>query len=94
MSESAATQDRLALIDARRSEADSLGEAVTHPSMKDLVRLASPDLDDALRWLRQPDLSDNPWMLGLVDQDIQLATWRLTLVRHALRTHGPNARII
>jgi len=94
MTGSEGTADRLARIEARRSEADTLGETVTHPSMKNLILLAVRDLDNGLRWLRQPDLDDNPWILDLVDQDIRLATWRLTVVRHALRTHGPGARII
>ena len=61
--------------------------------MKDLVRLAARDLDEGLVWLRQQNV-DVDWILGMADHDIKLATWRLNLVRHALETHGPDARTI
>jgi hypothetical protein len=88
MNEPTPKQQRLALIEAKRSEAAVILPTANHSTMKGLVRLAVRDLDQGLVWLRQQNVDDNAWILGMVDHDIQLATFRL---RRDQRGAGPRA---
>ncbi len=82
---------RAAQVDMLRGEVQRLLTAATHRVTQEQVRLASRDLDEAIAWLGQDDF-DARWPLHrVVDLIINLATWRLRMVRDALQKHGPDA---
>jgi len=62
--------------------------------MKEQVRLAVRDLNEGVQWLQSENINESPFIMGIVDLIIQLASWRLMMVERALQSHGPDATTI
>ena len=77
-----------------RHKANLLGDTVTHETMKEQVRLAIRDLDEASSWLEEEDIEARHTIVAIADLIINLAKSRLTLVGDALNRSGPNASLI
>jgi hypothetical protein len=86
--------ERLALIREKQDNAAVLLMRVNHDSLKELIRMASRELDEAIRWLAKADVDSNPSILKIVDCIASLTTCRLTIVDDALKTRGPDAKLI
>jgi hypothetical protein len=85
-------QRRLTLIQTTGAEARRLIDAARHDSLKAMAELAVRDLNEATEYLlHHTKVEHEPWILGVVDAGITLATARLTTVAELLRTHGPDA---
>ena len=94
MADFAPRDERLALIREKQADAALLLMRVNHDTLKDLVRLASRELDEAINWLTKTDVDSNPSILKIVDCITSLTTCRLTIVDDALKAHGPDAKLI
>ena len=84
---------RLTQIEHSKAEAARLLATATHVSIKDQVRIATRDLNEALQWLRQKDIDERPFILEIVDLNIQFAANRLAMVDKAIRTYGPDVML-
>jgi hypothetical protein len=72
-----------------KTQADRLQSIATQGPMKEQVRLAVRDLEDALVLLKEPHLQTRPSMLRIVELTIQLVAKRLDVVQTALRDNSP-----
>jgi hypothetical protein len=86
--------ERLALIKEKQADAALLLMRVNHDTLKELIRLASRELDEAISWLATTDVDSNPSILKIVDCITSLTTCRLTIVDDALKAYGPDAKLI
>jgi hypothetical protein len=86
--------ERLALIKEKQADAALLLMRVNHDTLKELIRLASRELDEAISWLARTDVDSNPSILKIVDCIASLTTCRLTIVDDALKAYGPDAKLI
>ena len=93
MADLAPRDERLAVIRDKQAEAALLLLRVNHDTLKDLIRLASRELDEGIRWLSSADVDSNPSILKIVDCLTSLTTCRLTIVDDALKAHGPDATL-
>jgi len=94
VTELTAQSQRLTPIAARRADAGRLLAIMTNPVMKEQVRLAMRDLEEAHAWSTQPNFENRPHLQTFVDLILSLATWRLKLVQRALSTYGHDAKLI
>jgi len=94
MNDSTHSDHRRALIQIKMADADRLMGTATHNVMKEQVRLAVRDLNEGVQWLESENIKDSPFIMGIVDLIIQLASWRLMMVERALQSHGPDAATI
>jgi hypothetical protein len=94
MNDSTHSDHRRALIELKKADADRLMATATHEVMKEQLRLAVRDLNEGERWLQSENINDSPFIMGIVDLTIQLASWRLMMVERALQSHGPGAATI
>lgn len=78
----------------RRPEAARLITTATHESLKEQVRLANRDLDEAVLWLQKPDIDRRPSILAIVDTILSLSSWRLRMVAKSIETYGPDAELV
>ena len=85
--------ERLALIRERQADAALLLMRVNHDTLKELIRLASRELDEAISWLTKTDVDSNPSILKIVDCISSLTACRLTIVDDALKAQGPDAKL-
>ncbi len=93
MADLAPRDERLALIRERQADAALLLMRVNHHTLKELIRLASRELDEGVGWLERTDVNSNPQILKIVDCLTSLTTCRLTIVDDALKAHGPDANL-
>ena len=94
MADLAPRDERLALIREKQADAALLLMRVNHDSLKELIRLASRELEEAISWLARTDIHSNPSILKIVDCITSLTTCRLTIVDDALKAFGPDAKLI
>jgi hypothetical protein len=89
-----ASERRRASITAMRSEADRMLEVAQHDSVRELIRLAIRDLDEADRLLgRAQAPSERVWAHAMMDLQIDFARWRLDTAKAALEKGGPAAKL-
>ena len=88
------TQQREREIRAARAEAQRLISRFNHEAMKDLVRRAFQDLDDAAIWLHTDYADVRPPILEIVDFHIRLGRNRLEQLDTWLRRYGPGADVL
>ena len=86
--------ERLALIREKQADAAVLLMRSNHDTLKELIRLASRELDEAISWLTKKEADSNPSILKIVDCITSLSTCRLAIVDDAPKAHGPNAKLI
>jgi hypothetical protein len=77
-----------ASIEKLQAVADRFFETVTQPTLKEQARIAQRDLKDALVWLTRMKLEARPCILHIVTVNVELASERLRMVEHALKTYG------
>jgi hypothetical protein len=94
MADLAPRDERLALIREKQADAALLLMRVNHDTLKELIRLASRELDEAISWLDKKEADSNPSILKIVDCITSLTSCRLTIVDDALKAHGPDAKLI
>jgi hypothetical protein len=85
-------QQRLALIETQRLEAARLLTSVNHDAIKDDVRNALRDLDEAVAHLNQENVDNKPHVLRDADVCIDLATQKLAGVTKNLVDYGSDAK--
>lgn len=88
------SQERRAIIAQLQSDALRQLTRARHTVMKHQISLADRDLEVGLAWLGEKDADSNASILAFVDLTIDLASWRLELVKNALDKYGPNAMLI
>jgi hypothetical protein len=93
MADLGSTDERLVLIRERQADAALLLMRVHHDEMRELVRMASRELEEALGWLATKDVDSNPSVLKVVDCLTSLTTCRLAVVDEVLKAHGPDAKL-
>jgi hypothetical protein len=93
MADLAPRDERLALIREKQADAALLLMRVNHDTLKELIRLASRELDEAISWLDKKEADSNPSIQKIVDCITSLTTCRLTIVDDALKAHGPDAKL-
>ena len=93
MNASTPTQIRTAQIEGLQAVAARLLATAKHQTMQEQVRLASRDLDEGLRWLREDNFDARLPFHRIVDLTIDLANWRLNMVSDALQKYGPDAMV-
>jgi hypothetical protein len=93
MAELGPTHERLVLIRERQADAAVLLMRASHDTMKELVRMATRELDEALGWLAHKNVDSNPSILKIVDCLTSLTTCRLTIVGDALKANGPDSKL-
>jgi hypothetical protein len=77
-------RQRLARIEALQAEGARLMSDAREETMKTRIRLATLDLDEAVRWLNQDDGDGRPNLLQIIDSTIDLATRDMAIVAKAL----------
>ena len=75
------------VLDARRGQAEMLLAIAMHHTAREQVQLAVRDLDEAMTWLDR-DSSTSP-----IGRLLDLAAWRLDIVRYALRDEGADTAL-
>jgi len=75
-------------IEAKRAEAERLLTLATHETIKELVRLAMRDLDEAVLWLNHRDVATR-----IADMTIGFATTRLAMAKKAIDSYGTDAEV-
>jgi hypothetical protein len=94
MTNTTSRQRLLTDIETQQAEAVRLMTLAEHDTIKEQVRLAIRDLDEALHWLNEKNVDTRPSILRIADLAFGLATWRLTMVKNALDKYGPGAMLI
>jgi hypothetical protein len=79
-------QRLLTAIEAKRAEADRLLTLAKHETIKELIRLAKRDLDEAVLWLNHKDVATR-----IAEMTIGFATTRLAMAKNAVDRYGPDA---
>lgn len=85
MSTTPQTDERRATIATLKLEAKRLVDRPLDPSMKELVRLAVRDFDEAITWLRQENVENRPYILKITDLAISFGRQRLEMVHEGIR---------
>jgi hypothetical protein len=86
---------RATIIENLRSQAAQLLRTAGHEAMQGQVLSAIRDLDEAALWLDLLEASDEgPYLLRLIDVATDFASFRLVMIRRALDTHGPDAKVL
>ncbi len=85
MSTTPQTDARRATIGQLKLEARRLVNTPMDQSMKELVRLAVRDCDEALVWLRQDNVENRPFILKIADLTTEFARKRLDVVNDGLK---------
>lgn len=85
MSTTPRSDERRATIAALKLEAKRLVDRQLDPSMKELVRLAVRDYDEATVWLRQENVENRPYILKIVDLAISFGQQRIEMVHEGIR---------
>jgi hypothetical protein len=85
---------RLREIEVARREAARLEAIATPIKIKDWIRLAVQDLNEAEMWLDTPDIESRPYIVGIADFAIALAHHRLEMVDFVVRMSGRDATLI
>ena len=75
-------------IEAKRAEAEQLLTLATHETIRELVRLAIRDLDEAVLWLNHRDVATR-----IADMTIGFATMRLAMAKKAIDSYGSDAEV-
>jgi hypothetical protein len=75
-------------IETKRAEAERLLTLATHDTIKELVRLAIRDLDEAVLWLNHRDVATR-----IADMTIGFATTRLAMAKKAIDSYGADAEV-
>jgi len=83
-----ARANRRCVIHLHRADAEHLLAGARHESMKEQLRLAVRDLDEAEQWITWPGLEQRPELLEIADHILELAAWRISTVREALDLYG------
>jgi hypothetical protein len=89
-----ASEIRLQSIKALDAEAERLLAEMTEEPMKNFIRHATRDLDEARAWLREKNVDQRPHVLATVDLILQLATHRLRTAEEARKTYGTGATLV
>ena len=76
----------LTSIQAKRAEADRLLTLAEHETIKELIRLAMRDLDEAVLWLNHKDVATR-----IAEMTIGFATARLAMAKKAIDSYGSDA---
>jgi len=84
MSTTPETDARRAAIGLLKLEAKRLIDRQLDQSMKELVRLAVRDCDEALVWLRQDNVENRPFILKIADLATEFGRRRLDVVNEGL----------
>jgi hypothetical protein len=79
---------------ARRTEATQQLERAQHETMKDQLQFALRDLEEAELWLSQPNIDSRPSIQQVVRLILELAGWRINIVKDALDKFGPDAMMM
>jgi hypothetical protein len=93
MASSPRREARLTVIRANLAEVERLLALARQEPMKEQVRRANRDLDEAAEWLNKQDVDHRPSILKIADLALGLAAWRLTMVNRALDKYGPDATL-
>lgn len=88
MTDSTSRQRLLTSIEAKRAEADRLLTLANHETIKELIRLATRDLDEAVLWLNHRDVATR-----IAEMTIGFATTRLAMAKRAIDSYGPDAEV-
>ena len=81
-------------LETLRAEATRLLVEAEHDSLKEQIRFAMRDLDEAELWLQKQPRLDRPALSSIVPLVIETAMWRLTMVREALAKDGPGSSLL
>ena len=84
---------RLTVIKTSLVEAERLLCLIRQEPMKEQLRRATRDLEEAAAWLDKRDVDNRPAILKITDLALELARWRLTMVNQALEKYGPDATL-
>jgi hypothetical protein len=84
-------QALLATIETKQAEARQLLAVATHDKIREQIRKASRELDEAVLWLNDHDVDTRPNILHCAELAVEMAAWRLTTVAKALKTYGLGA---
>jgi len=84
MSTTPETDARRAAIGLLKLDARRMLDGQLDPSMKELVRLAVRDYDEALVWLRQDNVENRPYILGIADLATEFGQRRIAMVSDGL----------
>jgi hypothetical protein len=82
---------RRQLILERKRLAEALMRHAVHETLEHQLLLAIRDLDEALEWLDQDNIDHRPFILRIVDMELELAMARLIAVQQALEMYGLDA---
>jgi len=93
MARSPSREARLTLIKTSLAEADRLLLLSRQEPMKEQLRRAARDLEEASTWLEKRDVDHRPSILKITDLALDLARWRLNMVSEALEKYGPDATL-
>lgn len=85
MSTTPKTDERRAAIGALKLEAKRLVDRPLDPSMKELIRFAVRDFDEATVWLRQENVENRPYILKIADLAISFGQQRIEMVHEGIR---------
>lgn len=88
------SQRRIAQVAALDAEIDRLRGIATQKPIIDILAWARRDTDEAKVFLNTESIDERPYMLAMIDLALDFAARRLTLVRAALHTYGPDATLI
>ena len=75
-------------IDATRAEAERLLTLASHETIRELIRLATRDLDEAVLWLNHRDVATR-----IAEMTIGFATTRLAMAKKAIDSYGADAEV-
>jgi hypothetical protein len=78
-------------IETLKADAERLMAVATQEPIREQIRLAIKDLDQARLWLSKPNVDEG--LLKFIDLTIKLGSWRLTMVEDALKSRGPDATL-
>ena len=88
------TERRRSAIEIMRAEATRLMEVAQHDSVKELLRLAAGDLDEAEKFLaRAARPPERVWAHAMADLQMDFAKWRLDTAKTTLERGGPAAKL-
>jgi hypothetical protein len=85
---------RQARIDTARAEIARLSAVVTQQPVKDELALAGRDVSEAAAWLTQENIEQRPSILAIVALTLNLADWRIGMVKQGLTTYGPDFTVL
>jgi hypothetical protein len=87
------SQERQVTIEQLQFDALHQSMRARRTVMKHQISFAGRDLEAGLAWLEEKHADSNASILAFVDLTIELASWRLELVKKALDKYGPEAML-